>query len=264
MKRWLWLAIALVIIGLGVRSAMGAEANTALRITVVYNNVPYKPGLKTAWGFAALVEIGSDTLLFDTGGDGPTLLANMKQLKITPKRIESVFLSHIHGDHTGGLNDFLAHHPEVTVYMPQTFPASFRRAVKQRGAKVVTVDGPQQLFANLHSTGVMSRGIDEQSLIIDTSKGLIVITGCAHPDIVEIAKAAHAYRNKAIYLLMGGFHMRGHSPDQNRATIEALRKLGVRKVAPSHCTGDEAINMFRAAWGKNFIKSGCGAVIELP
>jgi 7,8-dihydropterin-6-yl-methyl-4-(beta-D-ribofuranosyl)aminobenzene 5'-phosphate synthase len=264
MKRWVWLAIFFVVIGQGVGTAMGAETKETVRITVLYNNVPHKPGLSTPWGFAALVESGSDSLLFDTGGDGPTLLANMKQLEIEPKRIDAVFLSHIHRDHTGGLDDFLARRPEVTVYMPQTFPASFRRAAKQRGAQVVTVDGPQRLFANLHSTGVMSEGIDEQSLIIETSKGLIVITGCAHPDIVKIAKAAHGYRNKEIYLLMGGFHLRGRRPDQNRATINALRKLGVRKVAPSHCTGDEAIAMFRAAWGKDFIKGGCGAIIELP
>lgn len=258
------MAISLVIIAQGARTATGAETKPAVRVTVVYNNVPHKAGLSTAWGFAAVVESGSDALLFDTGGDGPTLLANMKRLEIAPERINSVFLSHNHGDHTGGLNDFLARHAKLAVYLPKTFPASFQRAVKRRGARVVAIDGPQRLFANLYSTGVMSEGIDEQSLIIDTSKGLIVITGCAHPDIVKIAEAAHIYRNKEIYLLMGGFHLRGRRADQIDATIKALRKLGVRKVAPSHCTGDEAIAMFRAAWGKDFLESGCGAVIELP
>ena len=63
---------------------------------------------------------------------------------------------------------------------------------------------------------------------------------------------------------MGGFHLLGRRPDANTATIEALRKLGVRKVAPSHCTGDEAIGMFRAVWGDDFLAGGCGAVIEMP
>ena len=61
---------------------------------------------------------------------------------------------------------------------------------------------------------------------------------------------------------MGGFHMLGRRAGRNRATIEALRKLGVRKVAPSHCTGEEATAMFRAAWGPDFIEGGCGAVID--
>jgi len=234
------------------------------RIAVAYNNVPHVPGFTTAWGFAAVIAAGADTVLFDTGGDGPTLLTNLRQLGIDPKSIDAVVLSHIHGDHTGGLDDFLARRPNVTVYMPRSFPVAFRRAVERRGARVEAVGGPQRLRGNLYSTGEIGDGADEQALIVDTSAGLVVVTGCAHPGIVKIVRAARAYLNKDIYLLMGGFHLLGRGPDQNRATIDALRKLGIRKVAPSHCTGDEAIAMFRAAWGDDFVEGGCGAVIELP
>jgi 7,8-dihydropterin-6-yl-methyl-4-(beta-D-ribofuranosyl)aminobenzene 5'-phosphate synthase len=92
----------------------------------------------------------------------------------------------------------------------------------------------------------------------------MIITGCAHPGIVRIAQTAREYLGKDIYLLMGGFHLLGRRPDENRATIAALRKLGVHKVAPSHCTGDEAIALFRAAWGDDFVEGGCGAVMGLP
>lgn len=101
-------------------------------------------------------------------------------------------------------------------------------------------------------------------MIVDIPAGLVVITGCAHPDIVEIVRAARAYLDRDIHLLMGGFHLLGRSADQNRATIEALRKLRVRKVAPSHCTGDEAIALFREHWGSEFIEGGCGAVVGIP
>jgi 7,8-dihydropterin-6-yl-methyl-4-(beta-D-ribofuranosyl)aminobenzene 5'-phosphate synthase len=96
-----------------------------LRITVVYNNVPHAPGLTTAWGFAAVIAPGADTVLFDTGGDGPTPLANLRRLGIDPDSIDAVVLSHIHGDHTGGLEDFLTRRPNVTVYMPRSFPRRF-------------------------------------------------------------------------------------------------------------------------------------------
>lgn len=235
-----------------------------LRITVVYNNVPHVPGLTTAWGFAAVIEAGADTVLFDTGGDGPTLLGNLQRLGIDPESIDVVVLSHIHGDHTGGLDHFLVRQPNVTVYMPRSFPAAFRRAVERRGARVETVSGAQRLIASVHSTGEMSDGTREQALIVDIPAGLVVITGCAHPGIVEIARIARAYLGKEIYLLMGGFHLLGKSERNLRGTLQALRNLGVRKVAPSHCTGDEAIAMFRAAWGHDFIDGGCGAVIELP
>jgi 7,8-dihydropterin-6-yl-methyl-4-(beta-D-ribofuranosyl)aminobenzene 5'-phosphate synthase len=110
----------------------------------------------------------------------------------------------------------------------------------------------------------MGDGTIEQALIVDTASGLVVITGCAHPGIVNIARAARMYLGKDIYLLMGGFHLLGRSPEQNRATVAALRQLAVRKVAPSHCTGDAAIALFREKWANDFIEGGCGAVIEVP
>jgi len=262
------LAIWVVTIGQWTSTALGAETRThpppLLRITVVYNNVMHTPGLKTAWGFAAVIEAGADVVLFDTGGHGPTLLANMKRLGIDPQSIDAIVLSHIHNDHTGGLDAFLARQPNVTVYLPRSFPAAFRQGVEQRGARVVIVSGPQRLFGNLYSTGEMGDGSKEQALIADTTAGLVVITGCAHPGIVDIARAARTYLGKDIYLLMGGFHLLGRDLEQNRATVAELRQLAVRKVAPSHCTGDAAIALFRENWKSDFIEGGCGAVIEVP
>lgn len=261
--RWARLGLCLLLLGQVLEVMMAVEAK-ALRITVVYNNVPYAPGMRTAWGFAALIETGSDTVLFDTGGDGPTLLANLERRGVEPKRVRAVVLSHIHTDHTGGLDDFLAQNPRVTVYLPQSFPRAFVRAVERRGAKVETVGGPRRLFASLHSTGELSDGAKEQALIIETSLGLMILTGCAHPDVVQIATAAQAYLGKGIHLLMGGFHLGTYSKTEIRTKLRLLTDLGVKKVAPSHCTGDAAIALFREAWGSDFIEGGCGAVIEIP
>jgi len=182
----------------------------------------------------------------------------MRRLGIDPHSIDAIVISHIHADHTGGLDAFLADNPNVTVYLPRTFPAAFRRAVKKRGARVEIVSGPQRLFANLYSTGEMVDGTREQALIADTAVGLALITGCAHPGIVDIAMVAHTYLGKDIYLLMGGFHLLGGNPKKNRATVAGLRQLAERKVAPSHCTGDAAIALFRENWANDFIEGGCG------
>lgn len=87
-----------------------------LRIAVVYDNNPYKAGFTTAWGFACVIKGTEKTILFDTGGNSAVLLNNMQQLGIDPEEIDIVVLSHIHGDHVGGLNGFLKENFNVTVY----------------------------------------------------------------------------------------------------------------------------------------------------
>jgi 7,8-dihydropterin-6-yl-methyl-4-(beta-D-ribofuranosyl)aminobenzene 5'-phosphate synthase len=249
-----------------ISAAGGAEKpeQHQLHFHVVFNNVPYRAGLETGWGFSCLVTGLDKTVLFDTGGNGDILLANMRRLGLDPEGVEAIVLSHIHSDHTGGLGDFLTHQPDVTVYMPESFPASFLREVKRFGATTETVSGPRQLMDSVHSTGEMGRTTREQALIVDTTEGLVVITGCAHPDIADVAEQAQAYLGKDIYLLMGGFHLGGRSDADIRAIIQRLKALGIRKVAPSHCTGDSATRMFRDAWPGGFIDGGLGAVIEVP
>ena len=232
-----------------------------VRITVVYDNVPHAPALATAWGFAALVESGGRRVLFDTGGDGPTLLANLRALGV--EAIDAVVLSHIHDDHTGGLDDLLAHRSGLDVFVPRSFPAAFLAAAAGAGARVETVSEPRRLLASFSSTGELGGTIREQALVVDAAEGLVVVTGCAHPGIVEVVEAAKAAFGRDVALLMGGFHLRGRSAAANRATVEALKALGVRRVAPSHCTGDEATALFREAWGDGFLRGGCGAVIEI-
>ncbi len=71
-----------------------------MKFTIVYDNETLAPALASVWGFACLVD---DDFLFDTGGDAERLLSNMKAMGIDPLKIKAVFLSHAHGDHTGGL-----------------------------------------------------------------------------------------------------------------------------------------------------------------
>jgi 7,8-dihydropterin-6-yl-methyl-4-(beta-D-ribofuranosyl)aminobenzene 5'-phosphate synthase len=246
------------------QNTLAAEQPGTLRLYVVFNNVPYKAGLQTGWGFACLIEGLGQTVLFDTGGDGGTLLANIQRLGLAPESVDAVVLSHIHADHTGGLDTFLSRNPTVTVYTPASFPASFQDGIKRHGARLETVSAPRRLLEGIYSTGEMGGGIREQALIVETDEGLVVITGCAHPNVADMAERAHAYLHKKIHLLMGGFHLGGSSQAEIEAIIRRLKTLGVETVAPSHCTGERATNMFREAWGSDFVDGGLGAVIQLP
>ena len=177
-----------------------------MHITVICDNNSYKQGLNTAWGFSCLVTGVGKTILFDTGPDGPLLLDNMEKLAIEPAGIDTVFLSHIHPDHTGGLTGFLEKNSDVTVYLLKSFPAKFRESILASGAKVIEVEQSVKICENVYSTGRVGKLRKEQALIIRTDSGLIIIIGCAHPGIVKIVNTAKQLLKDNILLVMGGFH----------------------------------------------------------
>jgi 7,8-dihydropterin-6-yl-methyl-4-(beta-D-ribofuranosyl)aminobenzene 5'-phosphate synthase len=232
-----------------------------LTIKVIYDNNPCIQGLETAWGFSALITGTEKTILFDTGGDGSLLLNNMKKLAIEPDDIDVIFLSHIHDDHTGGLIGFLQKNHNVTVFMPESFPKKFKETVQKYGAQTVDVNQPLDICENVYSTGQLGTLIKEQSLIIRTKRGLIIITGCAHPGIVKILTMAKDLMKDKILFVMGGFHLEWVTKGGIEKIISAFKQLGVRYVAPCHCTGEKGRDLFEKHLGTNYIKTGAGKVI---
>jgi len=234
-------------------------------IIIVYDNNPFDSRLETAWGFSCLVRLPQTTILFDTGGDSPTLLYNMSQLQIDPEEVEVVVLSHIHGDHVGGLGGFLEQNSNVTVYLPKSFPRSLKDEVKSLKAKVEEIYEVSELLPGVYTTGELGDGIREQSLIITTGKGLVIITGCAHPGVLNIIqRAKEIVPDSKVYLVMGGFHLSGASSTRIESIIDSFRQLGVEKIAPCHCSGDVARRLFKQRYGENYIESGAGTIIPLP
>lgn len=234
-----------------------------IKITVLYDNYVYEKGLNADWGFSCLVEGMEKTILFDTGTRSDILLHNVKQMNVNLEEVEQVVISHEHGDHTGGLSSVLEKNNNVTVYAPVSFSSDFYQMVKGKNAKAVTVTEPVEICQDVLLTGEMGQRIIEQSLIIDTNKGLIVITGCAHPGIVNIVKKSKEIIDKNIYLVFGGFHL-GNTPEQDvRKIIKTFKEMGVQKVGATHCTGDRAIELFKEAYGEDYVQMGVGRVLNL-
>ena len=246
--------------------AFGAPARAAdtIAVTILYDNYDFAEGLETDWGYSCIVRGTQKTVLFDTGAKRDIFLRNIEKLNVDPKEIESVVISHNHGDHTGGLTAFLEKHSDVSVYLPISFPQAFVKQVKRTGAEVMSVDEPVEICKGVYLTGEMGDRIKEQALILDTDRGLVLITGCSHPGIVDILKRAREVLNRDIYLVFGGFHLLRKSDDQVREIIDQFKDLGVQKVGATHCTGDKAIAAFREGYGANFVQIGVGKVIEIP
>jgi 7,8-dihydropterin-6-yl-methyl-4-(beta-D-ribofuranosyl)aminobenzene 5'-phosphate synthase len=234
-----------------------------IRMTILYDNYIFTEGTKSDWGFACIIEGTEKTILFDTGTKSDILWYNVEKLNIDLSKVEQIVISHNHGDHTGGLQSVLEKNPDVSVFLPVSFAGEYISSVEGAGAKVIAVDQPQEICKDVYLTGEMGDQIKEQSLILDTSKGLVIVTGCSHQGIVNILKKAKQILNKDIYLVFGGFHLMRHSDQQVKEIIQEFNNLGVKRCGATHCTGDKAIAMFKKAFGENYVPMGVGKVIEI-
>jgi 7,8-dihydropterin-6-yl-methyl-4-(beta-D-ribofuranosyl)aminobenzene 5'-phosphate synthase len=180
---------------------------------------------------------------------------------VDPYKIDAVFLSHEHWDHTGGLQDFLQHNQKAVVYLLASFPESIKNIVTRAGATFVEIANPTTFCEKAGTVGELGTNISEQSLVIETNEGLVIITGCAHPGIVQIIEAAKNYFGKNAYMVFGGFHLGGYSDSELMNIIQKFRKLGVTKVGPCHCSGDRCRALFKEEYKDDFLEIGVGKII---
>jgi len=232
-----------------------------IQITIVYDDYPFQAGLKTGHGFSCLVRGMEKTILFDTGDEnGEILLQNLHALKVNPKDVDLVVISHEHYDHVGGLAAFLRENNQVTVFLPASCNPDIVKSVADAKAKCVLVKDSLEICKNVYLTGQV---LFEQALVLSTDKGLAVITGCAHPGIVNMLYRAKEILPKNINLVLGGFHLRDKPEDTVKKIIGNFRELGVLRVGATHCTGDRAIQLFKDAYGDDYIPLGVGKVLKI-
>jgi 7,8-dihydropterin-6-yl-methyl-4-(beta-D-ribofuranosyl)aminobenzene 5'-phosphate synthase len=259
--RSLLVASALSLAMLSTDYGLCAAQADSVTITIIYDNYSYDDRLETDWGFSALIETGDRTVLFDTGTRGDMFMRNFRALGKNPADIDALVFSHDHGDHTGGMAALF----ETGVRPPTYLLRAFNAAVRNQAAAATTTfetNPGDVVTAGIFTTGRVGAEIPEQALAVPTANGLVVITGCAHPGVVAMLERVRELSDEPIHLVLGGFHLTGAGAERIAATVQGVRRLGVQKVGPSHCTGDEAIAAFAHEYGENFVRLGVGRVLR--
>lgn len=116
--------IFMIIPGLCISTSLAQQRTTpaGIRLMNAYDAFgAERSGLKQDFGFSCVIEYKGQTILFDAGTDSKTFQNNLRTLKINPRSIDIIILSHGHYDHMGGLDYILSLNPKVKIYLPNDF-----------------------------------------------------------------------------------------------------------------------------------------------
>ncbi len=218
-----------------------------MEIQILFDNETIDKKLSIGWGFSCLVD---NHILFDTGESPGYLFANMDSMGIDIDTIEAVVISHDHWDHTGGLWSILKRRPKLKIYACPHFSRRFKNKISYYECQLVEADKFIPISKNVYTTGEIGgrydgKYIPEQSLVLRTPKGVTILTGCAHPGIIAIIENVRQNISGSIYIVLGGFHLKGKHRETINSIIHKFKELGVKKTAPGHCTGKTVTKIFK-------------------
>jgi len=108
---------------------------------------------------------------------------------------------------------------------------------------------------------------EDHSLLLQTDKGLVLLSGCGHAGVVNTIEYARKMLGpQKIYTAVGGFHLY-ELPDEKLAwTARKLKEYGVAQILGAHCTGIESLFRLRELMGltkKTAVVATVGARFDL-
>jgi len=231
-------------------------------LTILFDNYNYNAEFKSSWGFSCLIEGTDKTILFDAGSKDGNLMYNFQAAGKNPDDVDLVVLSHKHWDHTGGLPEFLDSRSGIDVFLPASFPEDIKKTILNKGARPVEIKDFRAISDYVWTTGEMGDKIIEQSLLIETRRGLVIMTGCAHPGIEQIVEKAVIEKGGKILLALGGFHLHRSDSSAVESIVAGFKQQKIKYVAPTHCSGDGTLKIFEQVFNDYYIRAGAGKVIH--
>jgi len=121
-----------------------------------------------------------------------------------------------------------------------------------------------RLFSEIDGKVNQDIFLDDQSLILDTEKGLVVILGCAHSGMINILNhIIGKIKKEKFYAIMGGTHLDFLTPEQLEESIKSLKETKIDEIGVSHCTGMRAAFRLHQEFGDRFFYGCVGSVLEV-
>jgi len=237
-----------------------------MKIRIIFDKEAINKNLYTGWGVSFLID---NKVLFDAGEKGPWFIQNLEKMKVDFSKLEAVVISHDHWDHTGGLWDLLDKLEGLKVYACPKFSRKFKDKVKKFKGVLVETERVTEVSKDIYVTGEINgtykgKNLPEQALVAKTKNGITIITGCAHPGITKmLKKVTKNFPRQKLNLVLGGFHLQGKSQQTIQSIVGSFGKIGVKKVGPTHCSGEKAKELFKNRYGKNFLAVKVGQTIEV-
>ena len=273
-----------------------------VRITVLVENSVYRQKLAAEHGLSLHVQIGPRGILFDTG-QTDMLLLNADAMGIALSEVEAIVLSHGHCDHTGGIPALLeiAHRARVYAH-PAAFGMKYSKpagcgsrhngmslaasqAIRRLGNRFVETRERTEVAPGAFVTGEIPRRtefedtggpfcldadgtqpdplLDDQAMVIDLGKSVVLLLGCAHSGAVNtIDHISKLSGGKPVSAIIGGLHLGNATEERLDKTIARLQAARLRCVAPMHCTGWPASARLWQAMPEIYNSSGVGTVFR--
>jgi len=247
------------------------------------------------------METDRGNYLLDTG-QGKTVVNNALVLGLDLRTIKGIIISHHHWDHTGGLSAVLDLKGAVDVYAhPELFKESYsitgntvryigvpypRPLLEAKGATFKLSDAFREIEPGMWLTGTVPRRtdyelgdkkqaiksgegyvkddiLDDQSVVVETGKGLFIILGCCHSGIINtLSYIMEKMGRRHIYAVIGGTHLGPVSDEQKEKSIAALKIFDIERLAVSHCTGLKTAARLAVEFGERFFFCNVGTVVE--
>ncbi len=120
-----------------------------------------------------------------------------------------------------------------------------------------------RLLAKEDGKWIPDEFLDDQSLVLDTPEGLVIMSGCSHSGMINtINHGMEKTGNEKLYALLGGTHLQFLPPEQLEESIETIKGLNGEHIGVSHCTGMRASVRFAQEFGDRFFFGHVGSVFE--